>query len=186
MQKVVYFVAASADGFIADADGGLAWLTRFDGAEGIRAHYEAFLATIGALVMGAETYRFLLEHGGPWPYPGRPTFVLTRRAWPAPDGADVRFVSGDVGPLLDQAAHAAGTRDVWLVGGGVVAAQAAAAERIDEIHLGLAPVVLGAGVPLLPGSIPTMRLTRVTQLGSGFVELRYALGASAEGGLPLN
>lgn len=177
MARTLYFVASSLDGFIADARGGLEWLTQFDGVEGVREHYESFLAGTGALVMGSATYRFLLEHGGPWPYPDRPTFVLTRRNGAVPSGADVRFASGDVAAVLDAAALAAGGRDVWLVGGGDVAAQAARAGRLDELHLGLAPLTLGAGVPVLPAALGPMTLTRVTQLGRGFVELRYTTRA---------
>ena len=84
MTKTIYFVAASVDGFIADAEGKLDWLTRFEGGEGMREHYESFLAGVGALAMGADTYLFLLSHGGPWPYPDRPTFVFTRRQLQAP------------------------------------------------------------------------------------------------------
>ena len=63
MTKTIYFVASSVDGFIADVDGQLAWLTRYEGGDGMRAHYEAFLAGVGALAMGASTYLFLRAHG---------------------------------------------------------------------------------------------------------------------------
>lgn len=71
MSKTQYFVAASLDGFIADADGKIEWLLAYDGADDIRQHYEAFIANIGALAMGARTYEFLLRHDGPWPYANR-------------------------------------------------------------------------------------------------------------------
>ena len=108
MTRTIYFVAASVDGFIADADGKLEWLTRFDGDPEIRAHYESFLSGIGALAMGAETYLFLLSHGGPWPYPDRPTFVFTRRQLQIPAGADVRLVNGKVATARNAMLRAAG------------------------------------------------------------------------------
>jgi dihydrofolate reductase len=178
MARTIYFVASSMDGFIADEAGKLDWLTQFDGAEGVRELYETFLAGIGVLAMGAETYRFLVAHGGPWPYADRPTFVFTRRTFSVPPGADVRFVSGDVASVLPDLERAAGDRDVWLVGGGELAAQFAAAHAIDEIHLGVAPLSLGHGTPVLPVAVGPMTLVRVTQLGRGFVELRYAIATS--------
>ncbi len=173
MTRTIYFVAASVDGFIADAEGKLEWLTRFDGDAEIRAHYEAFLAGIGALAMGAETYLFLLAHGGPWPYPDRPTFVFTRRQLQIPAGADVRLVNGKVATARNAMLRAAGARDLWLVGGGKLAAQFAEVGAIDEIHLGVAPSVLGAGTPLLPAALGPVTLREVTRLGAGFVQLRY-------------
>lgn len=175
MTRTIYFVAASLDGYVADARGGLEWLTQFDGAEGVREHYEAFLAGVGALAMGAETYAFLLAQGGPWPYPSLPTCVFTHRAFATPEGADVRFVSGDVEGAFDAIARAAGERAIWLVGGGKLAAQFAAHGKIDELHLGLAPLVLGGGVPLLPAALGPMTLLGITTLGRGFVELRYSV-----------
>jgi dihydrofolate reductase len=73
-------------------------------------------------------------------------------------------------------AEAAGERDVWLVGGGALAAEFASAGLLDEIQLGLAPVTRGAGAPLLPIRIDApMALEEVTRFGSGFLMLRYAL-----------
>ena len=175
MAKTIYFVASSMDGYIADARGGLAWLTQFEGADGVREHYESFLAAIGAIMMGAETYAFLLSHGGPWPYPSLPTWVFTRRTFEGPSGADVRFVAGDVASHASNVTQSAGGRNVWLCGGGALAAQVVRAGLLDEIHLGIAPVVLGSGVPVLPTPIGPMTRTQITELGRGFVEIRYSL-----------
>lgn len=182
MTKTQYYVAASLDGFIADAQGGIAWLTQFDGAEGISAHYEAFLEGVGALAMGAATYEFLLGAMQVWPYPGRATWVFTRRELPAFRGADLRFAAGDVGEAHEQMVRAAGGKNVWLVGGGKLAAQFAEQGLIDELWLGLAPVVLGAGAPLLPASLlGPHALEHVTRFGCGFVELRYAIAGGRRG-----
>ena len=177
MTKTQYYVAASIDGFIADADNGLKWLTQFDDAEGVKEHYEAFIAGVGALAMGAATYEFILGEGmASWPYAGRPTWVFTHRALPGLPGADIRFTADDVGAVHAQMVAAAGGKNVWMVGGGNLAAQFAARGLLDELWLGVAPVVLGAGAPLLPASIPgPLELTGVKRFGRGLVELRYAI-----------
>ena len=78
-----------------------------------------------------------------------------------------------------EAARAAGERDVWMVGGGELAAQLAARGLIDELCLGLVPVVLGGGAPVLPTRLAErLQLLEITRLGGGFVALRYALGRS--------
>ncbi|MCS5712965.1 dihydrofolate reductase family protein [Herbiconiux sp. CPCC 205716] len=176
MGKTRYYVAASIDGFIADRDGGLRWLLQF-GFEEFQAEYDAFLAEVGVVVMGSATYEFLLGEGGPWAYPEQVSWVLTSRPLPLPElppvalqsgerqsgelqhgesqvgelqAGALRFARGDVSALHAQWLETAAGRDVWIVGGGHVAAQVADAGLIDEIVLTTMPVVLGAGTPLLP------------------------------------
>ncbi|MCU0683874.1 MAG: dihydrofolate reductase family protein [Polyangiaceae bacterium] len=184
MTRTQYFVAASIDGFIADAEGGLAWLLQFNDAEGVTAHYEAFLEGVGALAMGAATYEFVLNEGmKAWPYPGRTTWVFTHRELPAFPGADLRFTTDDVGAVHEQMVQAAGGKNVWLVGGGNLVAQFARRGLLDEIMLGVVPVVLGAGAPLLPAALPgVLELQGVTRFGRGLVELRYAVPAAGRAG----
>src|SRR5512139_3547163 len=155
MTRTQYYVAASLDGYIADADGRLDWLFQFDGAEGVKEHYERFMSEVGALVMGARTYDFVLAQGGAWAYAGLPTWVFTHRELPVPPGADVRFTTEDVRAVHARTVEAAHGRNVWMIGGGDLAAQCLAHGLLDELHLGIAPVFLGAGAPLLPASVRT-------------------------------
>jgi len=173
--RTLYYVAQTLDGFIADSDHGLGWLFQFDGAEGVKEHYEAFLAGIGAVVMGAKTYDFILREGTPWPYTQK-TWVYANRPRAVPEGANVAFLAGDVTESFAAVCTSAGQRDIWLVGGGHLVAQYARANLLDEIHLGIAPVVLGAGIPLLPTPIEKpLTLLGTKTFGMGFVELRYGV-----------
>jgi dihydrofolate reductase len=63
--EVVYYVAASLDGFIATPDGGVGWLEPFEGED---YGYAAFYASGDALLMGRRTFEKTLALG-PWPYP---------------------------------------------------------------------------------------------------------------------
>ncbi len=169
-----YYVAASLDGYIADAQGKLDWLFQFNNAEGVAAHYEAFIAEVGALAMGATTYEFVLAEGSAWTYADRPTWVFTHRQLPVIPGGDIRFTTEDVGVVHEQLRRAAKGRHIWLVGGGNLAAQFARRGLVDEILLAFAPVVLGSGAPLLPAAIPgRLELEDVKRFGMGLVELSY-------------
>src|SRR6476660_1787049 len=99
MVSFQYFVASSLDGFIATAGDNLAWLLQFDGFEGGQDSYDAFIADVGCIVMGGETYaclrrrprqgrrhrRVAREHEpDTWPYPGTPSWVFTRHEHAAP------------------------------------------------------------------------------------------------------
>jgi dihydrofolate reductase len=178
MTKTQYYVAASVDGFIADRENGLEWLLQF-GFEEFGAPYEAFLAEVGAIVMGSRTYEWLLAEGHDWAYPDHPVWVLTSRELPVMEGGDIRFASGDVADLHPEWVEAAGGKNVWIVGGGDVAARVAEAGLLDELVLTTMPVVLGAGAPLLPmGSLSRSLTVRETHVyPSGAIGTTYGLVA---------
>ena len=71
---------------------------------------------------------------------------------------------------------AADGKNIWLVGGGELVGQFADAGLLDEILLDVAPVMLGAGAPLLPRRIDSQRLTlvRAEEVG-GFAFLTYSV-----------
>jgi dihydrofolate reductase len=176
MTRIQYYVASTLDGFIADEHDDLAWLLQFGMAD-FSEHYERFFAEVGALVLGATTYEWVLREGGGWPYGSLPTWVLTHRDLPVPDGADIRFASGDAEPVADAAVTAAAGRNVWVIGGGPVAAQFLEAGRLDELLVTYMPVALGRGRPLLPVGAVTapLTLTGVTRVGDA-VEHVYRIG----------
>jgi dihydrofolate reductase len=190
MGKAVYYCASSLDGFIAAADDSLAWLMGYEGsfdgegaepgpmAEG--GTYERFYEGVGALVSGSTTYEFILDHeGSEWPYRGKPYWVLSSRElrMPADETADLRITRAGVADVHEEMAAAAGERDLWVVGGGNVASQFADAGLLDELHLTVVPVVLGAGKPLFDRRPPggPMQLTGTRTFDTGMVELRYEL-----------
>jgi dihydrofolate reductase len=88
----------------------------------------------------------------------------------------VRFVQGEVTVVHEEMMRAAAGKNVWIVGGGELVGQFADQGRLDEILLGVAPVTLGAGAPLLPRRLTAadLTLTRVEQDGQ-FALLSYAL-----------
>jgi dihydrofolate reductase len=189
MSLVRYYCAASLDGYIAESDDTLDWLLGYEGsfeaadsAEG-KGGYESFYAEIGALVSGSITYEFVLEHGGEWPYAGKPTWVLSSRELQKPEGegVDVRIVNAQVPDVIDEMLEAAGDRDLWVVGGGNVASQFADHDLLDTVEVTLVPVVLGEGKPLFNRRLPggPMQLTGAQTYASGMVGLTFDVRRSA-------
>ncbi len=178
--KTQYYTASSLDGFIATEDHSLDWLFQFGdtGSSG----FDAFLNEVGALVMGSQTYEWILRNHirpesqpcQPWPYE-QPAWVLTSRPLPAVEGADIRFVSGDVRHLFRKIAMAADGKNIWVVGGGDVAGQFYDNGLLDEIIVQVSAVTLGSGRPLLPRRIiqPPLTLLSARTFGNAFVELKY-------------
>lgn len=163
----IYYTATSIDGFIADERNSLDWLFDVpqDGSD--TDEFATFFEHIGAFAMGATTYEWILAHeelvGDPdkwraW-YGDVPAWVFTHHDLPPIAGVDIRFVQGDVAPVHAEMVDAAGDKDIWLVGGGELVGVFADADLLDEIHLGVQPVTLGAGAPLLPRRLTSDRLT---------------------------
>ena len=185
--KTQYFTATSVDGYIADTDNSLEWLFEVPrngggGAEG----FGGFFAGVGAMAMGATTYEWVYAHERlderpekwrEW-YGETPTWVFTHRRLPTVPDGDIRFVQGEVAPVHAEMVEAAQGRNVWIVGGGELVGAFADRGLLDEILLGVQPVFLGAGAPLLPRRLTSkrVRLESARQDGQQ-VQLVYSVGA---------
>lgn len=182
--KTQFYTAASLDGFIATEDDSLDWLFQLGSPS--ETDYPAFIAEVGALAMGSATYEWILRHadqvaaetGSPWPYT-QPTWVFSSRALPSIAGANIHFVRGDVRPIHEDMRQAAGSKNIWIVGGGDLAGQFFDADLLDEIIVHIGSVTLGKGKSLFPRRVttPPFRLVSARQVSSGFAELRYAICA---------
>ena len=188
MPTTIFYTATTLNGFLADESDSLDWLFAVPGADSAESDFGTFLDTVGAFVMGAATYEWVLrheeeQHPGMWAetYGALPCFVVTHRDLLTPEGGDVRFVHGDVASFWPAIVEAAGTGVVWLVGGGDLAGQFDDAGHLDEIRVSVAPALLDAGKPLLPRRIGPDRLHLVEAKASGqFAELVYRVSARPE------
>lgn len=157
MARTVYYTATTLDGFIATEDHDLGWLLSRTAGEDGPLDYPAFIADVGALCMGANTYRWLHrqlhdadgDQTEPWPYT-QPCWVFTHSELPGWPGADVRPTSAGIESVHAELAAAAGDGVVWVVGGGELAGQFLDHGLLDEVVVNIAPVTLGSGRPLLP------------------------------------
>lgn len=187
--KTQYYTAASLDGFIATEDDSLDWL--FPLGDVNETGYPAFIADVGALAMGSATYEWMLEHadmvaaetGASWPYT-QPAWVFSSRTLPTVAGADIRFARGNVRPIHAAMQDAAGSKNIWIVGGGDLAGQFHDAGLLDEIIVQVGSVTLERGKQIFPRRVtdPPLRLVSVRRIGSGFAELRYEVPASGRVG----
>jgi len=184
VSRTQYYCAATLDGFIAERDNSIDWLTGYRGSydgpnvePGGRGNYETCYEGVGALVMGSTTYEWVLGEIDRWPYAGKPAWVLSSRELAAPDGEDIRIAKADVADLHEEMLAAAGERHLWIVGGGNVASQFAEAGLLDDVIVTVVPVVLGEGKPLFDRRLPggAMQLSGTRTFDSGMVELSYSV-----------
>jgi len=180
--KTQYYTASSLDGFIATDDHSIDWL--FPLADINQSSYPEFIEHIGAIAMGSGTYEWLLsnadavvaEMGSPWPY-AQPVWVFSHRTLPTIQGADIHYVQGDVREHHADMCAAAAGKNIWIAGGGELAAQFYDADLLDEMIIQVGSVTLGSGRPVFPRQAlsPVFKLKSVQQMGEGMVELRYSV-----------
>ena len=174
MTRYRFYTATSLDGFLADEHDSLDWLLSQPTGEESILPYDRFIGEVGAIVTGRTTYDWVLENDGAvegaWVFT-QPTFLFTRRAVEQRDG--VTAVSGPPAEHRAAIEEAASGKDVWIVGGGDLAADFARAGMLDEVFASIAPVTLGAGRPLLGGRFD-LELRELGRSGA-FLEASYAV-----------
>jgi len=145
------FIATSLDGYLARADGDIAWLTDPPSIAGhakppadppVTLGYEEHLASVDHLVMGRGTYEKVLTFGF-WPYPRHQVIVLSRTLTTDDSRVTVATSTDEALTLLAERASTA----VYVDGGRVIADWLRRG-LIDDIVLTRAPVLLGGGIPL--------------------------------------
>lgn len=195
MRELVYFIAATVDGYITDPEGsdptgpGGFWPVGQDYLQHLVAEYpetlpgparQALGITAGGtrfdtVVEGRRTYEIGLAAGVPDAYPHLRHVVFSRTLTHSPAPA-VTVVGDDPVATVRQLKQEPGGKDIWLVGGGELAG--ALYSEIDRIVLKLAPLTIGAGIPLFGRGTAfdprAWELADHTVLPSGTLFLTYA------------
>jgi dihydrofolate reductase len=168
---VIYYVAASLDGCIAISDGGLEWLAPFEG-KGEDYGYDAFYDSVDAVLLGSRTYEKSQSFGA-WPFPGKPSWVFSRRGI-APEQGDIVITSDSPAQVMAELDQR-GVQRAWLVGGGALAGSFRQHRLITEYIVSVIPVILGEGIPLFAssGDREYLQLADSRSYPNGVVQLRY-------------
>ena len=141
------FIGASLDGYIADRNGGLNWLTSIPNPEQSDMGYNAFMAKVDALVMGRKTYETVCSFEGDWPY-AKPVFILSRSLDTIAEEyrGKAELVKGSLTEILKQI-HDKGCHKLYI-DGGVTIQNFLKEDLIDEMTITTIPIVLGGGSAL--------------------------------------
>jgi dihydrofolate reductase len=169
------FIGTSVDGFIARPDGGLDWLPAGGGEE----HgYEAFMASVDALVIGRKTYETVLGFDA-WPYGVKPVMVLsTKPLAPPPSSAVVERMSGAPADIVARLEER-GVRHIY-VDGGVTIQRFLQAGLIQRLIITRVPVLIGDGIPLFGRLDNDLVLEHVgtRHYPSGLVQSEYVVAGT--------
>jgi dihydrofolate reductase len=150
VRRLRYQVASSLDGYIAGPHGEFDWIVMDPDID-----FATLFAQFDTAVMGRKTFLTTLEQGGSGAMPGLDVVVFSRTLRPA-DYPAVSIVNSDPAEHV-RSLKAKPGKDIWLFGGGELFRTLLAAGLVDTVEPAVVPVLLGAGIPLLPS--PASRTT---------------------------
>ena len=150
--KNYVFIAKSLDGYIADKNGGIDYLSSVPNPENLDMGYTAFTEKIDAIVMGRNTFEIVLGFGIPWPYT-KPVYVVssTLKSLPEELNGKVEIVNGKLSDIL-KGIHDRGNTKLYIDGGTLIQSFLKE-DLIDEMIISTIPILLGGGIPLF-GDLP--------------------------------
>jgi len=193
MSKMIAIMSMSLDGYVADRNGSVAqvmsWYMTSGNieiqtggsdpmtlkmSEASAGHFRALTSELGSVLTGRRTFETADGWGGNHAW--GPAFVLTHRVpagWPRPNST-VNFVTGGIESAVKQAKAAAAGKSVGVHGADTIQ-QLLNAGLLDEIHVDIAAVLLGAGVRLFDHltDIPAALGNPTVIAGVGVTHLRY-------------
>src|SRR5438105_1851473 len=169
MRKVVLGLGISLDGYIARPDGAVDFLFMpKDYSMG------PFFATIDTALMGRKTYDAALKMGGGFGDSKMKNYVFSRTQ-PAGERSGVTFVNESPNNFVETLRKSSG-KDIWLMGGGELAREFLKDDVVDELYIGIVPVLIGEGLPLFPSGFPQREFTLLENktFSKGLIALKYA------------
>lgn len=175
MRKVVYSLTNSLDNFIARADGGYDWILMGDE---VMSEFPKLYASFDTVLIGRRTYdQIALQASETGPemagFMEMKTYVFSHTMKESPN-AGVKIISDNAGEFVRSLKNESG-KDIWLMGGGILAASLLKERLVDEIGVAIQPILLGSGIPLFPdiGMQVDLQLLECKTYKNGIVSLKY-------------
>jgi dihydrofolate reductase len=172
-RKIILGFGVSIDGYIARRNGAIDFLVLDQEGDALMAE---FFAKIDTTVMGRKTATgwVKMRKSGEMPdTPGMANYVISRR-WKPGKREGFEVVNGSLTTFVKKLKRRSG-KDIYLGGGGELARSFLQEDLVDELYIGVGPLLLGDGIPGFPGKFPQrdFKLTECKSYSNGSVGLRY-------------
>ncbi len=171
MRKIILGLGISLDGYIARLNGTVDFLF-------MPKDYSMapFFSTIDTCVLGRKTLDAAFKMGGSISSFGGMAAYVFSRTQPPGERDGLTFVNESPAALIARLRKRPGkSKDIWLMGGGELAREFLKADLVDELYIGMVPVLLGEGIPLFPSGFPQRNFALVENktYSKGMIGLKY-------------
>jgi len=170
-RRIIAYIATSADGYIARADGSYDWLDR----PHVKGNYgmNDFFKSIDTILWGRKTYDQAVAMKGPSMGPKIKNYVFSRNP-PKSAAPGFEFVRESI-PVFAKRLREKPGKDIWMMGGGGLIASFLDAGQMDEFSIHVIPVFIGEGIPLIQAKQRTvpLKLVSTRKFPDGVVHLNY-------------
>ena len=173
MRKLVIFIAASLDGYIAKPGDDLSFLKIVE-KEGEDYGYAEFTTTIDTIILGRKTYDWVLREIGHSHYDNgdRDVYVITRTK--RPRIGRTTFYTGNLTELVQQLKSRNG-KNIYCDGGAEIINELLKNDLVDEMIISIIPVLVGDGTRLFKDGRPEqqLKLVNTKTFETGLTQLHY-------------
>lgn len=172
-RKLIVYIAASIDGYIAKPGDDLGFLSIVQ-KEGEDYGYHAFIKTIDTIVLGRKTYEWVMKQVSVFPHADKETYVVTRTA--QPNIGLTQFYTGELPALIKSLKEKEG-KNIFCDGGAETIHTLLKENCIDEFILSVIPIMVGDGIRLFKEGRPEQgwELVSAKHFETGLVQLHYRL-----------
>ena len=174
MGKTILYIGVSFDGYIAGPNDETEWMDPYGEVD---YGFDDFLNTVGAIIMGRRSYEIGADKD--WFNQLSSPIIVVSEDVPAETSkaADFIFVTEGVEAAHARAKELAGDKNVYIYGGANLAVQYLQAGLIDEMTVGIMPIILGDGKRLFErvGKRIDLELLDSRTYDKSLVFLRYSV-----------
>jgi dihydrofolate reductase len=170
MRKIIYAVGTSLDGYIARIDGSVDFLHLRPSNYSMA----PFFKTIDVGLMGRKTHEAGVRMaGGKFQSYGLRCYIFSR-SLPAGERDGAIFVREEPKKFVEELRKKEG-KNIWLIGGGEFVQEFLKEDLVDELYLGIVPVLIGEGIPMFAAGFPQREftLTESKAYSGGLIALKY-------------
>jgi dihydrofolate reductase len=172
-RKLVLYISMSLDGYIADKNDDLGFLSAVE-QEGEDYGYYNFIKSVDAVIIGRKTFDKVISMGYDYPHTDKDVYIITRTEKP-PVGS-FKYYSGNLTELVKELKSQPG-KNIYCDGGAEIVNELLQHNLVDEFIISVIPVLLGDGVKLFRDERPEQKLKLISSKSfeKGLVQLHYTL-----------
>jgi len=170
-RKVILYIAASLDGYIAKPDDDLSFLSIVE-QEGEDYGYNDFLSFVDTIIIGRKTFDWVIGQMGKYPDEGKKVYIISRTEKPKEEY--LTYYTGNIAELILNLKTQNGA-NIFINGGAQIVHELLKERLIDEIIISFIPILLGNGTPLFLKDFPEQKLKLISskKFSIGLLQVHY-------------